>query len=125
MDPRDRLRGLLAGVACTVCGAAVPESRIDVLAERDDLAFVELRCVGCGSDTLGLVVLAEPGDRPVVVDGDRYGEFGPADEARLVGARPIDADDVLRMHTFLSDYGGDLRTLLDPPTRGADGAEAR
>jgi hypothetical protein len=114
MDPRDRLRDSLAGVGCTACGAAVPADRIDVLAEREDLAFVQFRCASCGSSSLGLVVhedgaASEQAPRP---DTARYGEFGAADEARLTGPA-IDADDVRRMHAFLDRYRGDLRTLID------------
>ena len=62
MDPRDHLRDSLAGVGCTACGAGVPADRIDVLAERDDLVFVQFRCVACGSEALGLVVLEDEDD---------------------------------------------------------------
>ncbi len=53
-------------------------------------------------------------DPEAIADLDlaRYGEFGPADEARLAGARPLGIDDVLAMHSFLAGYGGDVRALL-------------
>jgi hypothetical protein len=115
MDPRDRLRDSLAGVGCTACGAGVPADRIDVLAEREDVAFVQFRCAACGSDALGLVVRDDPADDPrPAADIARYGEFGPADELRLTGPA-IDGDDVAWMHTFLERYRGDLRTLVEPP----------
>ena len=41
------------GVTCTACGASVPAEWIRILANRDDLAFVELDCAGCGSRALG------------------------------------------------------------------------
>jgi len=111
MDPRERLPDLLAGVGCAACGAPLGADRIVVLAHRDDLAFVELRCAACGSTTLGLVATDDTGDGPPP-DVRRYGEFGPADEIRLSGARPIGDDDVRRMRTFLASYDGDLRGLL-------------
>ena len=119
MDPRDRLRDSLAGVGCTACGAAVPAPRIDVLAAREDLVFVQFRCPACGSDSLGMVVQERAGDgadRPAA-DIARYGEFGPADEVRLTGPA-IDREDVRRMHAFLERYGGDLRSLVDEPRGG-------
>jgi hypothetical protein len=124
MDPRDRLRDSLAGVGCTACGAAVPAHRIDVLAEREDLAFVQFRCAACGSEALGLVARDAAADAPAAADTARYGEFGPADEVRLTGPA-IDGDDVRRMHTFLERYEGDLRTLVEgsagPPGAGGAG----
>jgi hypothetical protein len=122
MDSRDHLRDSLAGVGCTACGAAVPAERIDVLAEREDLVFVQFHCQGCGSDALGLVVLGEDGAGGTVdADTARYGEFDAADEARLTGP-VIGSDDVRRMHTFLDRYQGDLRTLLDGPSDRRHGA---
>ena len=121
MDPRDRLRDSLAGVGCTACGAAVPADRIDVLAEREDLAFVQFRCAACGSEALGLVVSdGDPDEAPAAADTARYEEFGPADEMRLTGPA-IGPDDVRRMHALLERYRGDLRTLLDG-SGGAHGA---
>jgi hypothetical protein len=122
MGPHDRLRALLGGVGCTACGAAVPADRIEVLAERESLAFVEFRCAACGSEALGLVVLEPDDDGALtpVSDVARYGEFGPADEVRLAGRPPIDGDDVAVMHAFLAAYQGDLRSLLgsDDARRG-------
>jgi len=111
MDPRD-LRSLLAGIGCTVCGRLVQGDDIRILAQREHLAFVELHCVACGNDTLGMVV---PGDdaAEVVLDVARYGEFGPGDEARLVDAPLIGGADVAAMRTFLASYRGDLRSLVD------------
>src|SRR6476619_2245955 len=117
MDPRDHLRDSLAGVGCTACGAGVPAERIDVLAERDDLVFVQFRCVACGSEALGLVVLEGEDDGParaVSADTIRYGEFGAADDARFTGPA-IDEDDVRRMHSFLERHTGDLRSLIEGP----------
>ncbi len=124
MDPRDHLRDSLAGVGCTACGAGVPADRIDVLAERDDLVFVQFRCVACGSEALGLVVLEDEDDglpRAVSADTMRYGEFDAGDEARLTGPA-IGEDDVRRMHAFLERHDGDLRSLLEGP--GGTGAGA-
>ncbi len=113
MDPRDRLRSQLAGVGCAVCGIRLPSDRIRILAQREQLIFVELRCASCGTDTLGMVTIAadEP-EGAVMLDLAPYGEFGPIDDARLAGARPLELDDVLAMHTFLSGYHGDVRGLL-------------
>ena len=94
MDPQDRLQSLLDGIACSVCEASVSGDRIRLLARREDLAFVEIACSGCGSTTLGFVV-----------DGDTV-DSAPA----FTG--PVTADDVLDMHATLEAWQGDLRSLL-------------
>lgn len=119
MDHGDGVTQRLAGAGCTVCGAAVPADRIALLADRGDLAFVEVRCPVCGSQTLGLVLAtATPGHAPRLADGPHHPELGPGDEARLDGAPPVDVDDVVRMRRFLDAWTGDLRSLLDEPGPG-------
>jgi hypothetical protein len=113
MDHRG-LRARLTGAGCTSCGAAVPVERIDVLADRGDVAFVELDCPTCGSRTMGLVLAAEPGARPAVLDTAVHPELGPAAEARISGRPAVSLDDVRTMRRFLAGWDGDLRSLLDP-----------
>lgn len=106
-----RLRLPVAG--CTACGASVPSERVAVLADRGDLAFVEIRCPSCGSETLGLVLAARSGDGAALADAPAHPELGPADEPRLRGRPPVSVDDVVRMRRFLEGWEGDLRSLVD------------
>ena len=123
MDHRG-LRARLAGAGCTSCGAAVPSERIAVLADRGDIAFVELDCAACGSRTMSVVVMAGPaGARPDTVT---HPEWDPATAARLAGAPALDERDVAEIGRFLAGWTGDLRTLLDlegrsPGTPGTTG----
>lgn len=112
MDPRG-LRARLSGSGCTSCGSAIPGDGIAVLADRGDLAFVELRCAGCGSRTLGVVVAGD-GAAPRL-DTAAHPELDPATEARLAGAPALDEGDVAAMARFLAGWSGDLRSLLDRP----------
>jgi hypothetical protein len=117
MDPRDRLQPFANGVDCAVCGGLVPMDRIRVLARRDDLAFVELTCDACKSESLGIVVTGEagsPDSRPT------YGEFEAADDARFRDAPAIGADDVLLAHELLRQGGIDALV-----GRGGNGPDSR
>ncbi len=120
MDPRDRPRPLPDGATCTACGAPVPTGRIRILARRDDLAFVELACDGCGSAALGLLVPAgSPGDAPVLdVDGDQP---GTARSAAITTIRPISDADVASVRADLAAWDGDLVGWLDTLRGGDDG----
>jgi hypothetical protein len=115
MDPSDRLRPLLDGVGCTVCGVRVPPERIRILAHRDDLAFVELACPGCSSATLGLLLAPPEPDGEPFLDVAPYGELTAADEARRGSTGPISALDVDAMRDHLAAWDGDLRGLLGQP----------
>jgi hypothetical protein len=84
MDPRDRLRPALDGVACTACGASVPADRIRIVARRDALSVIESACPTCGSTAIDIT--SEP---PPISDGD-----------------------VAAMRDLLAGYRGDLHGLL-------------
>jgi hypothetical protein len=127
MDPRDDLDSLGGGVDCAACGVAVPTERIRVLARRDDIAFVEIHCPTCRSESLGIVIAAdEEGvdvhaeDGLAVGPGVAWGEFGPGDEERFRDALPIGSADVELVRDLLARDG--LAALVDrrePPTAGS------
>ncbi len=108
MDHRG-LRQRLAGADCTSCGAAVAGDGIAVLADRGDVAFVQLSCGGCGSRTLSLVVRDSAGPR---LDTARHPELDPDAEARLAGRPALTEADVAAMRRLLDGWRGDLRGLL-------------
>jgi hypothetical protein len=116
MDPRDDLGSLAGGVDCAACGSFVPAGRIRVLARRDDIAFVEIDCGTCRSESLGIVI-ADDSRGDVVSSGVSYGEFDPSDEERFREALPIGQDDVALVHELLIREG--LAALVgrsEPPT---------
>jgi hypothetical protein len=128
MDPRDDLDSLGAGVDCAACGGPVPNDRIRVLARRDDIAFVEIHCPACRSESLGIVVATDDAasddldqeDGVAVGPGNAYGEFGPGDIDRFREASPIGAADVDRVRELLARGG--LAALVDggePPAAGS------
>ena len=119
MDARG-LRAGLAGTGCSSCGTTIDPDGIALLADRGDVAFVELRCAACGSRTMA-VVLGADGTAPRL-DTAHHPELDPVTEARLAGAPPIDAEDVAAVARFLDAWDGDLRTLVDVPPDGPGGS---
>jgi hypothetical protein len=131
MDPRDDLDSLRDGVDCAACGQFVPTDRIRVLARRDDIAFVEIHCPGCRSESLGIVIASEDGQADEIDSADRpdadvavgpglvYGEFGPLDRERFHEALPIGPADLDRVRDLLARGG--LAALVggsEPPAPG-------
>jgi hypothetical protein len=128
MDPRDDLDSLAGGVDCAACGILVPGDGVRVLARRDDIAFVEIHCPSCRSESLGIVIAADddaigPDDEAEVAvavgPGIVYGEFGPGDEERFREAAPIGRADVDLVHELLATRG--LAALVggdEPPLAG-------
>ena len=119
MDARG-LRASLTGAVCTSCGVPVPIDRIVVLADRGDVAFVELDCTACGSRTMGVVIAAPSDDASPVLDTAGHPELDPDTAARLASRPAVGDEDVLAMRRLLATWTGDLRSLIDVP--GSDGA---
>ncbi len=97
---------------CTACGAPVPTGRIRILARRDDLAFVELDCVACGSTALGLLIdSSAPGGEPIL---DVAGDPGTVGRTALgATVRAITTADVEAIRDDLAAWDGDLVGWLD------------
>jgi len=110
MDPRDRLRPIPAGAACTACGAPVPTSEIRILARRDDVAFVELACRSCGSEALALLIAGtDPDAGPVL---DLAADAADPGDGELDGTS-ISALDASILAAHLDAWQGDLVGWLD------------
>lgn len=99
MDPRDLLRAFPDGIACTVCDQLVPAARIQLLAQREDMTFVQIECAACRSTSLGF--LAGPSTPPATAG---------LDASR---PEPISSDDVIEMHQFLNGWHGDVQSLVE------------
>jgi hypothetical protein len=112
MGPSDHPRPLPDGAMCTACGAPVPTGRIRILARRDDLAFVELDCLACGSAALGLLIdSAAPGGEPILdVAGDPEAVGHAAGSGSV---RAITTADVEAIRDDLAAWDGDLVGWLD------------
>ena len=125
MDSPDWLRTQLTSFTCPACGRRYRGARIQLLAERDGLYFVDLDCSRCGSHTVAIVTvdvdesevsILDASDIELAVDlePEHLGEELPS------GAAPVTGDDVLDMHELLSGYDGDIRELLAAGVDGLD-----
>jgi hypothetical protein len=122
MDHRG-LRARLAGAACTSCGAAIPGDRIDVLADRGDLAFVELSCPVCPSRTMEMVLELDEGPRAPVLDTAAHPQLARAFGASPTGRPVVSGADVRAMRAFLAGWEGDIRSMLADAGRHGPGAD--
>ena len=121
----------LLGAGCTRCGHPYAAHGIRVLAQREEIAFVQLVCDACQTQTLALVTGALVPDEgaPGAEDGAQESEnvlaSDPglddwAERAHLPGP-PISEADVLAMEAYLADYEGDVRGLFDGPSEPGPG----
>lgn len=99
MDGESWLTSELASFACGACGQAYGEERVRLIAQREELFFIDLACVHCGSQAVAIVSIQ-------VDDGEAA---GPAERQERA---PVSPDDVLDVHRLLAEHGGDMRSLL-------------
>jgi hypothetical protein len=119
MDGADWLRTQLTSFGCAACGQAYDPGKIRVLAERDGLFFVDLGCANCGTQAVAIVTIQVDEDEITRADaGELFEEGGLVVQRETAAVSP---DDVLAMHSFLSDFSGDVNALL----ARLDGRESR
>ncbi len=122
MDGAEWLRGQLSAFGCAACGRTYVTDHIRVLAQREDLYFVDLACQMCGSEAVAIVTLHESDDDETAIE---VGEL--ADQAMTSDARgaasigpAVEPDDVLDMHAFLGSFDGDFKALFRASGPGAN-----
>jgi hypothetical protein len=111
----------LLGTGCTRCGQPYAAHGIRVLAQRQEIAFVQLVCFACQTQTLALVTGAPATDDDA--DGLGEGTLGDAlagdrdddPKASHRARQPISEVDVLEMRAYLAEYQGDVRGLFGAP----------
>ena len=125
MEGADWLRTQLTSFSCSACGRAYRSSHIRIVAQRDELFFVDLRCRRCGSESLAIVTVETDSDGP----GSRLDVGDLVDAAAAINAAddadgpPVSVEDLLQMHDFLGRFDGDFQELFGgPPAGTASGA---
>jgi hypothetical protein len=111
MDAESWLTSELASFACAACGEAYGQGHIRLIAQREELFFVDLSCDHCGSQAVAIVTIQIDGDTATVEGGElvRVEETHP--DAGHDGP-PVSADDVLDVHDLLNDFQGDVHQLI-------------
>ena len=91
---------------CSVCGRELQESDLRVLGHQHDMWFLIVICHNCRSQ--GLLAVSVKEERIATVKSDPTRE----EETRLATKVAVTADDVLAMHQFLEEFGGDFAELF-------------
>ena len=109
MDAESWLTSELASFGCAACGEAYGDGHIRLVAQREELFFVDLSCDRCGSQAVAIVTIQIEDDVATL----ETGEFVPAVGASQdVVDDAISADDVLDAHELLEGFEGDVHELI-------------
>ncbi len=111
MDAERWLTSELASFGCAACGQPYGQGHIHLIAQREELFFIDLSCDHCGSQAVAIVTIQIDGDKAkfegdelVRASGDVVGSAGDAS--------PVSADDVLDAHELLAGFDGDVHQLM-------------
>ena len=111
MDAEGWLTSELASFGCAACGQPYGEAHIRLIAQREELYFVDLSCPHCGSQAVAIVTIQIEGEA-ATLDGGEFVPAHPQDESIDVSAPAITVDDVLDAHALLADFEGDVHHLI-------------
>jgi hypothetical protein len=111
MDAESWLTSELASFGCAACGQPYGQGHIRLIAQREELFFVDLSCDHCGSQAVAIVTIQIDGDSATLEGG----ELVRVEDAGIDTAPdgpPVSADDVLDAHDLLEDFRGDIHQLI-------------
>jgi hypothetical protein len=111
MDAESWLTSELASFGCAACGQAYGQGHIRLIAQREELFFVDLSCDHCGSQAVAIVTIQIDGDRATLEGGELVRVEEPDADAAPEGP-PVSADDVLDAHDLLDGFEGDVHQLM-------------
>ena len=111
MDAESWLTSELASFGCAACGQAYGQGHIRLIAQREELYFVDLSCDRCGSQAVAIVTIQIDGETATLDTGELVRAQQSEPDAAPDG-QPISADDVLDAHALLDDFEGDVHQLI-------------
>jgi hypothetical protein len=111
MDAESWLTSELASFGCAACGQAYGQEHIRLIAQREELFFVDLSCDHCGSQAVAIVTIEIDGETATLETGELV--RADAQDPDPGGEEPpISADDVLDAHHLLHGFEGDIHRLF-------------
>ena len=112
MDAERWLTSELASFGCAACGQPYGEAHIRLIAQREELYFVDLSCPHCGSQAVAIVTIQVEGERTTLEGGELVRAEAPAEVGAAVVGPAISSDDVLDAHALLDGFEGDVHQLM-------------
>ena len=111
MDAESWLTSELASFGCAACGEAYGQGHIRLIAQREELYFVDLSCDHCGSQAVAIVTIQVDGETARLEGGELVRAEGSVESPAPDGPA-VSADDVLDAHAILDDFEGDVHQLI-------------
>jgi hypothetical protein len=101
----ERIKRLMNAVKCGHCGENYLSHNVKVVGHNNGLWYINAYCTSCHSQFVIAATLC--GDKPPLMS-----DLTEEEAVRFTTSRPLDADDILDMHTFLKKFDGNFGTLF-------------
>lgn len=96
------IKRLMSKMKCSVCGQRYETGNVHVLGHQDDLWFLSVACSSCHTQGLVAAVIREGKPAQLVTD------LTQEELAKFRDSEAVGIDDVLDIHNFLKNFGGDF-----------------
>ena len=100
------LKRLFGSIKCGSCGHNYEVSDIEVLENKGDMWFLRAHCSFCHTQCLVAAIIRGEEVTEVVTD------LTEAELAKFEDGAAVEANDLLRVHSFLKDFDGDFSRLF-------------
>lgn len=100
------MKKMLSTLKCALCGQHYKLHELQVLGHRDDMWFLNVHCVSCGSRGMMAVVIKESNAIQVISD------LLPSEKEKFLKSGIVGSDDIIEVHNFLKDFDGDFHRLF-------------
>ena len=101
------LKKLMASIKCGSCGQSYNSLNIDILGHNDGMWFLRAHCASCHSHSLVVALIKADREPEIVTD------LTEAELDKFKNMARVKGDDVLDVHRFLKDFGGDISSILE------------
>lgn len=106
------VKDLMTQVACSGCGERFQSQDIKIIAHADDVWFLKADCPGCHAVSLTVAFI----DARAVPA--RPSDLGAIEKRKFKRYPALTGDELLEMHHFLKDFGGDFGRIFGQESAG-------
>jgi len=111
VDLTKLLRSQARRYRCSACGQNMADCGINVLAQQGSRALVRVTCAACKDENLLQIIFQGEGAEGAEAEAPRPHLFDEPRPAEVL-TEPISADEVLDVHSMLSELRGGFKGLV-------------
>ncbi len=101
------IQQLISKIRCYECGEHYNLDNIEIIENKDDTWYLNVFCTSCHKQSFIVAIIK------TTSKSELHTDLTEDELAQFAGSRPVDADYLLDLHSFLKDFSGDFSQLFD------------